>query len=242
MSVDYSKCTLDELLDVNDNIDKEQYPDRYQQLTDEIKRRRAAGEVASSRQGPPDWLYDDEDDVFIEFASDGPKGSRYLFIFLFFMVNLIFLAYVLPKYHVAELADVHEYSTTIDAIQCRSSEVIDEETGGTFYDLEITSFQDNFYAVNIGASKCHRLAQSLKVGEKIAIWHEAGLILQLKAANKTLLPYKYMKPKVRQFQTSYLIYFWFGLLIFWGGLFKSLVNALVPGTFKAREDVPEVSR
>ena len=233
MSVDYSKCTLDELLDVNDNIDKQQYPERYQQLTDEIARRRAAGEVAECEAGIPEWE-DDEFDVFIEFSEEAPTRYRILFITIFCLVNIVFLAYVLPKYHVAELVDVHEYSTTVHGIQCRSSEVIDEGTGEAFYDLDIRSFEDNFYAVDLGASKCHRLAQYLKVGEDIAIWHQAGLILQLKDANQTLLSYQYMKPKIRDFQTSYLLYYWLGLALFWMKCFKSLVNAISPGTFKMK--------
>lgn len=42
--IDYTKYTVDELLDVNENINKDKYPERYKQLCDEIQRRKDRGE------------------------------------------------------------------------------------------------------------------------------------------------------------------------------------------------------
>ena len=48
---DYSKYTLDELLDANENIDREKYPERARQLDDEIARqRKEAEEIALSQE------------------------------------------------------------------------------------------------------------------------------------------------------------------------------------------------
>ncbi len=57
---DYSRYTLDELLDANDHIDREKYPERAQRLEDEIARRkREASEVdlPSGAESPPTVLW-----------------------------------------------------------------------------------------------------------------------------------------------------------------------------------------
>ena len=40
MKIDYTKYTVPELLDVNENIDAEQFPERYNLLQEEIERRK----------------------------------------------------------------------------------------------------------------------------------------------------------------------------------------------------------
>ncbi|MBU2972261.1 hypothetical protein KO527_23270 [Pseudoalteromonas sp. C2R02] len=44
MSINYSNYTLDEFFDVNENIDRDKYPERYKQLCEEIQRRKESGE------------------------------------------------------------------------------------------------------------------------------------------------------------------------------------------------------
>jgi hypothetical protein len=50
VSINYSNYTLDELFDVNENIDKEKYPERYKQLCEEIQRRKENGELKQKMQ------------------------------------------------------------------------------------------------------------------------------------------------------------------------------------------------
>lgn len=50
VSINYSNYTLDELFDVNENIDKEKYPERYKQLCEEIQRRKESGELKHKMQ------------------------------------------------------------------------------------------------------------------------------------------------------------------------------------------------
>jgi hypothetical protein len=176
---------------------------------------------------------DDENEFIIEFSADGNGTSRKLFILGFILVNVVILAFVLPKYIVSDLANIHEYSTEIDFIECHKEEVIDDETDKvyTYFDLNIGSYQDTFSAVGISEGKCKNLARNIKVGTNVSIWHEGGLIHQLKSQDKLLLPYIYMKPKVRELRTNDANFYWFGLVFVWVILFKSVANAVVPGTF-----------
>lgn len=236
MLINYSNYTLDELFDVNESIDRDKYPDRYKQLCEEIQRRKKSGEFETRSQKIED-LEDDENEFIIEFSSEGKGTNRKLFISAFVLINIVVLAFVLPKYIVSDISNVHQYSTEIDFIECHKEEVIDDETDKvyTYFDLNISSYQDTFSAVGINESKCKKLARDLKVGSNISIWHEEGLIHQLKSRGSMLLSYSYMKPKVRDIRTNDVNWYWFGLLALWVMLFKSLVNAVVPGTFTSNK-------
>ena len=237
MSINYANYTLDELLDVNKNIDRGMYPDRYKQLSEEIQRRKQNGEFEKKSQEIE--AQEDEDEFFIEFASDGNGISRKLFISAFVLINIVVLTFLLPKYIVSDISDIHEYSTEIDFIKCHKIEVIDDETDtvNNYFDLDINSYQDTFSAVDIGEEKCNNLAKNLKVGSNISIWHENGLIHQLKSQDDMLLSYSYMKPKVRELRTDGDYLYWIGLIVLWVILFKSLANAVVPGTFTLHKKV-----
>ena len=233
MLIDYTKYTVDELLDVNENINKDKYPERYKQLCDEIQRRKDSGEFEKREQKIEELQDDVEDEIIIEFSPDGSATSRTIFVVGFFLINILFLAFVLSKYLVTDISYVHEYSTIIDFIECHKEEITYSKSDkvDTYFDLKIGSFQDSFIAAGISESKCKILARDLTVGSKISIWHEAGLVFQLKSDNAMLLSYQYMKPKVQAVQTSSLGFYWFGLLALWLMFFKSLVNAFFPGTF-----------
>ena len=238
MKIDYTKYTVPELLDVNENIDAEQFPERYNLLQEEIERRKTNKEFYQQIEE-----YDENEDndfeaneIIIEFSSE--DRSRKLFIGAFFLINLAVLAYMLPKYIVTDISDVHEYATEIDFIECREIDVINNETDevSTYFDLNMTSFGSPFSAISIDGGKCHKLAKELKVGSTVSIWHEDGLIHQLKYNDKMKLSYAYLKSKVRNFRTGDVDFYWFGLVFLWVALFKSLVNAIVPGTFLSKDD------
>jgi hypothetical protein len=239
VSINYSNYTLDELFDVHENIDRDNYPERYKQLCEEIQRRKETGEFEQKTQQIEEQEDedDDENEFIIEFSADGNGTSRKLFILCFILVNVVILAFVLPKYIVSDLANIHEYSTEIDFIECHKEEVVDHETDKvyTYFDLNIGSYQDTFSAVGISEGKCKNLARNIKVGTNVSIWHEGGLIHQLKSQDKLLLPYIYMEPKVRELRTDDANFYWFGLVFVWIILFKSLANAVVPGTFTSNK-------
>ena len=239
MSINYANYTLDELFDVNESIDRDQHPARYKQLCEEIQRRKESGEFEKRSQEieAQEDDHDEENEFIIEFSSEGKGTKRKLFISAFVLINIIVLAFLLPKYIVSDISDIHEYSTEIDSIECHKEEVIDDDTDKvyTYFDLNIESYQDTFSAVGIGEGKCKNLARDLTVGTNLSIWHEGGLIHQLKSQDSMLLSYSYMKPKVREIRTTDLYLYWFGLLVLWFMLFKSLANAIVPGTFTSNK-------
>jgi hypothetical protein len=243
LSINYSNYTLDELFDVNQNIDKDKFPERYKQLSEEIQRRKENGEFEKKAQEIEDQEDDDDDEneFIIEFSAEGNGKKRKLFILGFILINLAVLAFVLPKYIVTDLTNIHEYSTKIDFVECHKEEVIDDETDKvySYFDLNIGSYQDTFSAVGIGEGKCKNLARSLKVGSNVSIWHEDGLIHQIKSKNNILLPYVYMEPKVRELKTEGVKLYWFGLLALWVMLFKSVANAFFPGTFTSSKPLKQ---
>lgn len=84
MLIDYTKYTVDELLDVNENINKDKYPERYKQLCDEIQRRKDSGEFEKREQKIEELQDDVEDEIIIEFSPDGSATSRTIFVVGFF--------------------------------------------------------------------------------------------------------------------------------------------------------------
>ena len=107
MKIDYSKYTVAELLDVNENIDAGQFPHRHKLLQEEIERRKTSGELRPQVEEHDDSDdSDDNNEIIIEFSADG--HSRKLFIFGFLIVNLVILAYMIPKYIVTDIVEVHE--------------------------------------------------------------------------------------------------------------------------------------
>lgn len=233
MHIDYSTYTLDELLDVKNNIDSKRYSERYERLCDELELRKNNGDFKARERKIEAEEEDDSEDFILEFSSDGKGIFRKLFISAFILINLSFLFFIIPKYFVSNISDVHLYTTSVDFIECSKVEIIDDETDKvqTYFDINISSGQDNFSAVNIAKRKCKKIAQQITLNDNISIWHEEGLVHQLKTNNKMLLSYSYMKPKIKELRTDGLYSYWLGLIVFWFILFKSLVNAVVPGTF-----------
>lgn len=241
MFIDYSRYTVDELLDVHENIDRESYPDRFQALCEEIQRRKDNGEYEKRLEEIAEYEEDDDNeaDFIIEFSSEGSGTIRKVFIAIFMLLNVIILAVVIPKYKVPELQQIHEYATEVGTVECKIEQVVDDETDKiyTYYDLNVESYQSVFTAVDIDGKTCQSIEKYLQAGDSISIWHERGIIYQLKAQNRVLLSYKYMKPRVRELNTYDAHMYWIGLLFLWGVLFKSLVNAIVPGTFISQNKI-----
>ncbi|WP_133407235.1 hypothetical protein [Parashewanella tropica] len=232
MSIDYAKYTLDELLDVERNIDRVIYPDRYQLLCDELAKRKQNGEYEQLQRE----LEDDEDyekrSFVIEFSAEGSCFNRILFIASFFTANLIILGTLIDKYTVTNFSNLHQYTTQVDSARCKREKVVDDE-GDTYnyFDLHIQSYEDRFSALSINQQKCRNFAKNLTNGINISIWHKDGLIYQLKQNDRMLLSYNEMKPKIWDLQVTNSDWYWLSLLLIWVLFFKSLVNAFSPGTY-----------
>jgi len=238
MTINYSNYTVDELLEVDERIDKDKHPQLYKKLCDEIQRRKENGEFEEKKQE-----LDDENihssfnlEYIIEFSKEGSGKTRKIFILMFTLINIISLSFLIPKYIVPDLSSTHKYLTKIDSIECDTREIVNSETDDVYEysDLNLTSYQDNFYAIGISRKKCKVLSNNLTVGSDVFIWHDNGLIYQLKFNNETLLSYNYMKPRILQLKTDDVLLYSMYLIAFWGLFFKSLVNAISPGTFVSK--------
>ena len=156
----------------------------------------------------------------------------------FALINLIFLAFIIPKYIVKDISQIHEYSTQLASIECKEIELIDEETDKVtvVFDLNIHATGNVYSAVGIDKTKCQQLAKTLHSGDDVSIWHEEGLMYQLNSAQGILLSYQYLTPKIKALKSENVSFIWFGLLAVWAFLFKSLLNAISPGTFSKSDE------
>lgn len=234
--IDYRQYKDDELLDVERNINKQAFPERYKQLCDEISRRKKLGCFnlkPQLKENEFDRDYWRRSGIIFEFSTI-PIVWRMTFVGAYLLVNVALLAWVMPHYWVSSLDNLHRYNITVDQIECRRDAVENQQTGeiNDFYDIVISAYPNTFVAPNLHRSKCKQIAATLTSGMLVSIWQQDELIYQLQMNQQMLLSYDYMAPKVRNFRTrGQLVYFFilFGLGIL---SFKSLYNAFIPGTFK----------
>lgn len=239
VKIDYSTYSLKDLVDVKNRIDVERFPENYDDLLNELERRRRSGHVNGFYNKQRNLSDGDDDNdntnegIIFEFGVVGHKKRRITFLTAFFVFNLVMLAIVLPKYSVKSLSSVHKYNTLVSSLKCIREEIENEDTDAVsvYYDLAVISHDDKFTAFEVGKRMCNVLSRDFKVGDDITIWHHEGIVYQLKAKSRMLLSYKYLKPRIRAVQTLDTYFYWFGLFMFWVVLFKSFVNAMSPGTF-----------
>ncbi|MDO6774320.1 hypothetical protein Q4591_03055 [Shewanella sp. 3_MG-2023] len=238
--IDYSTYTLEELLDVKENIDSMTYPERYQRLLAEIKiKQKIKVKTVKDEPEVDDWSFywrNRQFSIIIEFDKSAPtKRWRMGFILFMFFVNAAVLTWILPDYVVTELKELHQYTTEIDTVECRQDTVIDEETDKVsyFYDIVINVYPVIFIAPNFSPQMCKYVAQEISKKQRVSIWQEDGLIHQLSSNNELILSYKFMRPKVKDFRTRNSIIYLIFLAMFNLIFFKSIINALTPGSFKS---------
>uniref|UniRef100_UPI0040477934 glutamine-hydrolyzing GMP synthase n=1 Tax=Shewanella sp. TaxID=50422 RepID=UPI0040477934 len=139
-------CDL--LLDVERHINQVAFPERYKQLQDEIKRRQALGIFNVPPELPPKELnntYWRNNEIIFEFTSIS-KSWRITFIATYLLVNIAILAWIIPNYYVSPLHSLHQYTTTIDDVDCRKDSVENEKTGeiSDYYDIVISAYPNTF--------------------------------------------------------------------------------------------------
>ena len=76
MKIDYTKYTVSELLDVQENIDKLAHPERYQLLCEEINFRKSNGEYHTYLKSFSTDESEDDDELVIEFSKGHKSWSR----------------------------------------------------------------------------------------------------------------------------------------------------------------------
>jgi len=239
VKIDYSIYSLKELVDVKNRIDEQRFPENYHALMIELENRRRSGNFDGAYREPLNFFDAEDDDVHedkslvIEFSAVEHKERRIIFVIAFLLVNAVMLAIVVPKYFVKSLDSVNQYNTSISSINCQREEIENEETDvvSVYYDLNVTSHDDQFIAFDVGKYMCNSLTKDYKTGDQITLWHDDGIIYQLKSKSRMLLSYQYLKPRISAIQTQGSSFNWVMLLVIWVGFFKSLVNAIAPGTF-----------
>jgi len=237
VKIDYSTYSLKDLVDVKSRIDEDRFPENYHALMTELDCRRRSGNFDGAYSEPLNFFDDQEDDedksLVIEFSTVGHKKRRVMFVAAFLIFNAVMLAIVIPKYFVTSLDKLNQYNTSVSSIKCLREEVENEETDAVsvYYDLNVTSHDDQFIAFDVGKYMCEGLTKDYKTGDKITVWHSEGIIYQLKSESRMLLSYQYLTPRIRAIQTQDSFFNWAILLVVWIGFFKSLVNAVAPSTF-----------
>ncbi|SFC92135.1 hypothetical protein [Pseudoalteromonas denitrificans] len=235
MNLDYTKYSISELLDVEQNIDKKTYPERYQLLCEEIAYRKSNGEYQQFlKQCATDENESSNDKEFIlSFSSGNKMWARKAFIVFFVVVNLgVFLNFI-SRHTVTSFDDLEVYTTTINQVECLVETVEDTETDIEYfyYDLKVGVFS----ALNIDGNKCQKLAKTLALGNEVTLWQSEGVIFQLMTDETMHLSYAYLKQQVIKLKTENDFSIFLGLALFWFFLYKSLANAIKPGTFKTKK-------
>ncbi|GGP81370.1 hypothetical protein [Shewanella ulleungensis] len=234
--INFRKYKNVELLDALYKMNQQVFPERYQQLCDEIARRKQNGQLKVEKSSVDNinhvgfW---DHRELIIEFTQTH-KVFRIAFLVLYLLFNIIAITFIASKYWVTDISKVHQYTAVIDQATCHKDTVEDEESGriDEYYDVVVSIYPDIFLAPNLPTATCNKIAATLTPGSQISIWHQDGLIHQLVLNQNTLLSYKYMKSKIRDFNSrGYLLYL-FCLFLMPLVFFKSLYNAVYPGTFK----------
>ncbi len=257
MTIDYSKYSLEELLDVKENINAAKYPQRYQDLLAEIDNRANSPEEQLLEQKQVQSENELEDAYnsnygyrleYFEFEARGDEYKRALFLLAFLLINIVFLCWAVPQYHVAPLSEVHEFRTLVDEVKCKTETVYDEELDKTtrYYDLYLQSYPETFAALGISRALCQKIAKTISVSingaeaqeqTEISLWHEQGLVYQIAHKNRIVLPYTYMKSKIYNLQTTNFKMNWFLLIGIWIICFPSFINAIFPGTFVKNKSI-----
>ncbi|MBO9491185.1 hypothetical protein J7384_12505 [Endozoicomonas sp. G2_1] len=240
MKIDYTKYSLEELFDVAQHIDAEQFPERKAQLDAEILRRQNSEEwreFEQASESDDDYWEQDSDDFVIEFNSE-QKSLRWSFIGVIAVV-IMFLSYKAFRiYQIPSLNELHQYQSYIENARCLTTIEIDEETDKQYYhyDLKLVSFEQSFFAINLPERQCKTLAKKLNRFQLVNIWHQEGLIYQLEdKKQKTLLNYEIMSVRIKNWRVSEALPYTFFILVVLGFFGKSIANAAMPGTF-VRDD------
>lgn len=237
MKIDYTTYSLKELLETRRRIDAELYPENFDALVNEIERRRRCGNLHGSNTEHLTGYVDTGDEeagtFFVDFKSNGHKKRRRFVITAVLVATLCILALIGNEYWVTSLDNVRQYNTTVSDMRCVVTDIEDEETEKIrrYIDLELSSGADLFAAFDINHRMCQTIKKEYPSGSNIKVWHQDGVIYQLKSGDRMLLSYRLLKPRIRAFQTQNTLYYIFGLLFIWLLCFKTFVNAVSPGTF-----------
>jgi hypothetical protein len=226
----YENYSLAELLEVQENIDRDKHPKRAAKVDTEIVRRHKNGEKIK-KQYDLDDDEDDEDDesneLILDFQGDGRQTLRWLFLATVILLHIGAIGWISHQLSIPKHTDLPDYLINVERARCSS-----KGSGDTrYYDFVVQSYGYQFYAVDIRRSLCHNLAKSIEQGSDVKIWHLDGIIFHMEQDDKVLISHNYLRSNYRGNRMSHLDHWVAIALIFWAVFFKSFINALRPGTF-----------
>ncbi|BDX04512.1 hypothetical protein [Planctobacterium marinum] len=226
----YASYNLAELLEVQENIDKERFPNRAAKVDDEIQKRLAAGEKpdyeASSHQ------HDEERDsveFLLDFQGEEQQPLRKFFLASIAIIHIIIGGLIYDRLNLPEYQSLPQYLINVEKTQCLKMGSRDHR----YYDFVVLSWGYKFYAIDVNQNLCTKLYRNIEKETDLKIWHQDGVIFHMMAGDKVLLSQQYLRNNYRSNQVEHLLSWYMIPLLFWVLMFKSVVNAIRPGTFIA---------
>jgi len=231
MDINYSTYTYDELLDVEQHIDKNAFPERYQQLLKEIELRKTRGETSSLKS--LEEIDEDNSKLWnsIFVYNFDQFAYRALFGSIFVAIIAGLLIQILPSVFHTRLSNLPEYKTEIQFIQCQRETYQYKGKTRSYYNLKVRAYGFSFYVIDMKKASCQRAEQQLKNEEVLTIWYEGDLIYQLADQKGVVLPYRYLKRYVWHEKINNVFNFIVLLILFITTFYKSFINCIRPYTF-----------
>lgn len=143
------------------------------------------------------------------------------------VVHVIAGGYIYHQSSVPEYGALPQYLINVEKTQCLKM----GSRKQPYYDFVVHSWGYKFYAIDIRQSLCSRLEREIPKDIDLKIWHQDGVIFHMMADDKVLLSHKYLRSNYRGNRISQLTGWYMLPLLFWILMFKSVVNAIRPGTF-----------
>lgn len=229
MSIDYSRYSLEDLLDVKENIDAGSYPERYNQLLVEIEKRKKARGPKFEVQKRHFWDREEDDFEFIiEFKRD-EKVLRFGFIALIIAINVWIVSAHWPEYQPKVFDSLQANTVKLRYAECNTHSYRVDGQRYRQHDLFVSDDTGYFVAYDLSRSVCERIAKT-PTGEYFTVWHDEGIIYQLSENGTNRISYRTTKDKLNRYNYDFFDYAVY-LVILWLVVFKSFLNAVFPGSF-----------
>lgn len=222
----YARYSLAELLEVKENIDKDRFPNRAEKVDAEIQKRLDAGEKLQQFETQDDE--EDSSEAFIlDFQGEEKKPFRIFFLSTVVLLHILAGGFIYNKLSIPTLASLPQYLINVEKTQCQKM----GSREYPYYDFVVHSWGHQFYAVDIKGHLCMRLQRDIPKDADLKIWHDNGVIFQMMLNDKMLLSQQYLRSNYRSNRMEQLRVWWMLPIFFWLLMFKSIVNAIKPGTF-----------
>ncbi|MCC2606405.1 hypothetical protein [Planctobacterium marinum] len=224
----YARYSLAELLEVKENIDRDKFPNRAEKVDAEIQKRLDAGEKPEQFETQDDEVDEESSEAFIlDFQGAERQTFRKFFLGSVVLLHLLLAGFISHKLHIPEIDSLPQYLINVETTRCQKM----GSREYPYYDFVVHSWGHQFYAVDIKGQLCMRLQRDIPKDADLKIWHDNGVIFHMTLNDKVLLSQQYLRSNYRGNRLEQLKAWWMLPLLFWVLMFKSVVNAIRPGTF-----------